>query len=181
MGENTGKVEIEWIILDVNENQIVVLSKYLVGDPQAFHDTGIVPNSVLWDKCSLRTWLHDSFYNDAFTEEQKSAIVTVKNGDYSFKAGSTDHYSMDKVYCLSSKEAEKYIKSLGKLVGTYYDYGGELAHEWWLRTNNDKCTLCVTKEGECYQVGMNNVTHLGVRPAITIDLNMVSVVSREIN
>ena len=177
LSEEPGGVEIEWIILDVEEDRIHVLSKYLLPERQAFHDTGIVPNSVKWDKCSLKAWLNDSFYNDAFTEEQKNAIVTMKNGDYSFSLGGDDSYSLDKVYCLSSKEAEKYIKSLGKLVGTYYDYG-ELADNWWLRTNNDECTLYVSYEGECNQVGSSNVSHLGVRPAMTIDLNAVSVVSR---
>lgn len=182
MSEGEGKVGFEWIILEVTDNKALVLSKYILPKLQAFNNVIDLKTAARWDSCSLRTWLNDSFYRDVFTDEQRSVIITTQVGDYDNRMGGSANYTQDKIFCLSVKEARQYINDLGLLVGTFYDTGTPMT--WWLRTeaetdmnNMGKYASFVTAEGLVETEGFHNYQEIGVRPAIWIDLNRVSVVS----
>lgn len=61
-----GKEPIEWIILDNQDGNIYMLSKYVL-DAQAF-------NIKETNDCSLDDWLNEIFCNTAFNEDEKNAI-----------------------------------------------------------------------------------------------------------
>lgn len=119
---------IEWIVLEDNVIQTVVISKYVL-DTIAYDENG---ESGEWDECSLRTWLNDTFYNEAFTDEEKAKLLThkSKNPDNDFYeeevvSGGAD--TEDKVYILNHNEICDYFnvdKSNKKSFG--YEAGKNL-------------------------------------------------------
>ena len=66
-----GKEPIEWIVLEVQNDKMLLLSKYVL-DASYFDEKQEV---AFWDTCTLRTWLNDSFLNDAFNDKQQQSIV----------------------------------------------------------------------------------------------------------
>ena len=69
--EGTDQTPIEWIVLDVQDEKALLLSRYgLDAKPYNKEYTDIT-----WEKCSLRTWLNDEFMKSAFTPKERSAIL----------------------------------------------------------------------------------------------------------
>ena len=114
----TDDTPIEWIVLDVKGNKALLISRFgLDAMPYNTSDTGIT-----WENCTLRSWMNNEFYNRAFTNKERGAILTtsVENGSsqgfdwywYSLRAernpyGGGD--TKDKVFLLSYAEAKKYF------------------------------------------------------------------------
>ena len=108
-----GPEEIEWIVLDVNGGKSLLLSKY---------GLDVIPynkeyRAVSWDDCTLRIWLNNTFINQAFTKEEKSAILqtSVENGkeqnykgwERTAKTGGSS--TQDSIFLLSAAEAIEYL------------------------------------------------------------------------
>lgn len=128
---------IEWYVLTQEDGKALLLSVHAL-DTRPFNDS-----PATWDNSSLRTWLNDEFYQDAFTaDEQKEIQLThLHNGDelgYGTAAGrDTD----DHVFLLSASEAEKYLSDNETTTsptqyalsqGAYTNDKGDCA--WWLRS-----------------------------------------------
>ena len=75
-----GLEPIEWIILKIEDDRMMLISKYAL-DGQPFHDT---KEPVTWGDCSLRKWLNSEFYNNAFSPEEQELILLsdVSNASY---------------------------------------------------------------------------------------------------
>ena len=156
-----GPEEIEWIVLDVDDNKALLLSKYGL-DAKQYNKAY---EGVTWETCSLRSWLNDEFLKAAFTEEEQSAILLTdvdnsKSQGYDGWAGWPDDVisgndTQDKIFLLSVAEAKKYfdisMKNKNNLkarcVPTAYAIAngasinkewktadGEIAGRWWLRS-----------------------------------------------
>lgn len=80
--EENGKEEIEWEVLSVEADRILLLSKYAL-DSKQYH---FEKTSVTWENCSLRKWLNNDFKNIAFSSEEQKEImcVTVVNEDNAY-------------------------------------------------------------------------------------------------
>lgn len=101
---------IEWLILERDGLNALVVSKYGL-DAQPYN---ISCTDVTWEKCTLRTWLNDTFYNKAFSADEQAAILTTnvdnsKNQCYSGWNTSGGNNTQDKVFLLSYAEANKYF------------------------------------------------------------------------
>lgn len=105
----TSDEQIEWIVLDSEGTKLLLLSKYIL-DAGSYN----IGNSVdyrTWDNSPVREWLNSSFYDIAFSREEKNAIllthnVTSPNPDWGSEGGEdTD----DNVFLLSIDEANKYF------------------------------------------------------------------------
>ncbi len=106
---DNGKEPIRWIVLSRTDTELFVLSKYGL-DIHAYNDE---ETKVTWRTCSLRKWLNNDFYNEAFEYAEKKQIkkTKLKNGnnpEYGTKGGKT---TKDKVFVLSWEEIEN--KSYG--------------------------------------------------------------------
>lgn len=127
LDDQQGKDSLEWIILKKSGDKIFVLSRYLLREQVSF---GKNTNrgkmvGVAWEKSYLRNWLNDSFYNEAFTQEQKDAIcVTTLGFEYT---GTYQGICQDKVFCLGVSEAENYKDFLKTTF-----YGSETSTKRWL-------------------------------------------------
>lgn len=66
-----GKEPIEWLILQSEGDEVLLMSRYAL-DCQSYNKTS---KSITWQSCTLRTWLNSTFYDAAFSQEEKAAIT----------------------------------------------------------------------------------------------------------
>ena len=106
---NGSKSPIEWLALDVNENEALLVSRYGL-DCKEYHN---VFTDITWEDCDLRKWLNNDFIKLAFSEEEakKIKVSELKNEDnpeYLTRGGNN---TKDRIFCLSINEAEHYFGS----------------------------------------------------------------------
>ena len=172
-----GWEDIEWLVLDKQGNNVLVVSRYAL-DCQLFN--GSMTNAT-WDTSSVRSWLNDTFYYDAFTSSERNRILSTtvtadKNPSFPTYAGSTTY---DRIFLLSISEANWYFGSdAGRLCkGTAYCYaqGAYVGNDgncwWWLRTpgNRNGSAANVGSAGGIHYDGNDADSAAGaVRPAMWI-------------
>ena len=102
-----GKEDIEWRIISKEVGRVLVISEYGL-DSQKYHNT---TGDITWETSSLREWLNGDFRDEAFTDEEKSAIPLerIKNNDNSSYDIPGGNDTNDYLFCLSYEEAETYF------------------------------------------------------------------------
>lgn len=135
-----GMEPIEWIVLERQDDELLLISKYIL-DVQKYNKKFEGTN---WADCDLRTWLNDTFLNNAFGSIQEHIVEsTIFSPDVENAIG-TETYNgggetIDKVYLLSSEEAVTYFATNQDrtAIGTEY-VTAKLNHDgnliWFLRT-----------------------------------------------
>lgn len=178
---SNGKELIEWLALAKENNRVLVISDKAL-DCRAFDTSG---KYVTWEKCSLRKWLNNDFFNTAFSDDEKAAIPTVtvladKNSTYNTDPGNA---TQDQVFLLSIVEAKKYFSSDSARQCSPTDYavanGAYKSNDnvcwWWLRSPGDiqSTVAFINYDGSVYKFGNSAYRDYddAVRPAmwITID------------
>ena len=188
-----GKEDIEWLVLDKQDDKILVISKY--GLDAKPYNKG--EKDITWEKCTLRSWLNKDFYNSAFSAYEKQSVfqTTVsadKNPEYSTDPGNS---TTDNVFLLSINEANKYFSSdsarqcaptdyaiaQGAYANSNYKIDGKAACWWWLRSPGGFQSLAasVLSSGSVYYEGgvfydsdynIVSFDRACVRPALWINL-----------
>ncbi len=115
--QDNGDESIEWIVLDVKDDKSMLISKYGL-DSLPFDK---LHKADTWENCSLREWLNTEFYNKAFNDRERKAILssdvgnnTTQGSDY-VNTPSLNHNSnniKDIVSILSYSECETYDNCL---------------------------------------------------------------------
>ena len=176
---SNGKEDIEWLVLEVNEGKLFVISKYAL-DCIAYN---INYAKVTWNTCTLHQWLNDEFFYSAFDEVKQSMISTAnvsadKNPEYSTNPGTA---TKDKVFILSLTEAKKYFSSSSECACQPTKHalanGAKVNQSngnctWWLRTpgSNKNFASCVNDFGFVYERGFDvNRGDYTIRPVMWID------------
>ena len=96
----TGKMPIEWLILDKCGDEITLVTKDLI-DCHEFCEK----ICTSWKDSDIRTWLNDEFMNKAFSKnEQKFLVSKTIDSDYGDTSDGKFVTTNDKVYLLSSKD-----------------------------------------------------------------------------
>lgn len=174
-----GPEPIEWIVLRNKSNQLYVMSKYGL-DNKPYHDR---KESVTWENCSLREWLNNEFYNEAFSSEEKAMIIETEliNQDnpyyYNTEGGNN---TFDKVFLLAYNEFEPQSFGFqrcsstvyGELQGIYIDSQWITQCIWWLRTPGiSEDTACFgAKDLGAQNCGKPvNCDGIAVRPCIMLE------------
>ncbi len=167
------KEPIDWIVLDVKDNTMLVTSKYCL-DCKQFNEGS---TSNVWAASTIRTWLNSNFFFTAFNPEIQNKVIPTDTGDA----------VMDKVFLLSTVEADKYFDSpkareaipteYAVLQGAKHDndiYGGPCW--WWLRTpgSNPECVADIRSGGAINTEGypVNSIT-FAVRPALWVETSVL--------
>ena len=99
-----GKEPIEWIILKVDNERAYLLSRYAL-DNGAYKKGKKV---YLWEQSELRRWLNETFYNNAFSEDEKILLVEMEVYDYKdmvtvFSTDETWQYNPEILLCKPSQ------------------------------------------------------------------------------
>ena len=108
--KSMGKEAIEWQVLTLVDGKALLISRYCL-DCRPFHDDR--HEAVTWEKSSLRSWLNSTFYDNAFSGEEKERILAITVGADKNPSFGTDPggITTDKVFLLSAVEAGRYFAS----------------------------------------------------------------------
>ena len=162
--------DIEWIILDKTADKILVVSKYAL-DCQRYHRQN---ESVTWETCSVRTWLNSTFYNAAFSADEKQRILTTKDTETSVQ---------DKIFLLSIDELEEYFSDKSERICRATSYAIDqnayvnpsTGGSWWLlRTEGESShhVMSVNSDGKIDYEGGKVASDRGtVRPVMWLDIS----------
>lgn len=170
--EDNGAEPIEWIVLDIDSEKTLLLSKYVLTED--FYDLDASPQTS-WYTSDIFQWLNSDFINSAFSEAERKQIINseygnvfllsfdeaVKYFDMTFvqethaiqKFEYTCYYSQDALgvptqYVIENniddKEMtqERYDKLVEKDIVYDTSVVGEVYIPYWLRTQVDGDTSC---------------------------------------
>lgn len=176
--ESNGKEEIEWFILDKQEDKMLVISRYAL----EYLPYNTEQKKVTWETCSLREWLNSTFYEVAFDSEEQRLILN----------------TTDRVFLLSMEEARSYFAGdvnnwiaeddARACQGTSYCYAkGAVKGDstgtcwWWLRSpgSNPDSAAGVYIGGGIDDMGSMYSYEEAVRPAMWISLEPEEVKTTE--
>jgi len=173
-----GKEAIEWIVADKDGLSLCLVSKYAL-DCLPYKSSG---PAVPWETCSLRTWLNSTFINTAFSSEEQALIATttISPGKEEYLSNPSLNDTQDKVFLLSTTEADEYFPFSEEKVCVPTEYaiaqGADTGFydvcDWWLRPFGYNYAY-VYKHGEVRISATNGINNdsYGVRPALWITLD----------
>ena len=195
-GDDTNGTEpLEWIVLDIQENRALLLSKYVI-DTHQYHNS---LEAITWENCETREWLNSTFLEEVFSDKERNAILlthvdnsSLQDDPYYTRADSGND-TEDYVFYLSSFEARKYIQSdafrAGEATKWALQHNAVVADgiktEWFLRSaglGEDRvCTICDTGMPVAAKVFYSGNTYgVGDRPAMWVDLTSEGIQTAEV-
>lgn len=163
---SNGKEDIAWIVLYDDSGRKLLLSQSCL-DCQPYNEQNAPTN---WAKCTLRTWLNDDFYWEAFNDKEQEClylpVIRTENSED----------SRDYVFLLSMAEANLYLDLFENGLFTEYAIrqgaGKDLQH-WWLRdTHNGAYNFGATSYKGKVIADLGAQVHydgVAVRPCIWVD------------
>ena len=190
--QNDEKEPIKWRVLSVDGDDAFLMTDQILDWQQWNDKQGEFP-VVTWKDTTLRAWLNQSFYQEAFTENEKLAVkeTTITNegdskNEYLIPDGED---SVDKVYLLSKTEAgnsnyglpDEFLGDM-KRTAECTEYAKALRpsdiswglNSWWLRTGgyfvDGAGTESVGIIGSEEYITIKD--YRGIRPVIHIDCSM---------
>jgi len=182
-----GPEPIQWLVLATEENEALVVST--LGLDTFPYDS--LQEKVVWENSSIRTWLSDTFYKNAFTAGEKQAIAEktiLQHINTGYPHCNQGNSTADPVFLLSTEEYISYLYNNEKIDPQYregipsdyvvdkgvnvYDYHEGPRSWWWLRTSsnyNDKACFVSAMGSKDVYVGYPINTSGGmIRPAMWI-------------
>ena len=186
--ESNGAEEIFWYVCKIEDGKALLASISLL-DCQKYNTDRV---EVVWETCSLRAWLNEDFYKQAFSEDEQTiineSIVINSENTYDNRNGGND--TLDKVFILSMKEVDEYLPDYfmyghatnyalaqGCDTSSYRGHEGTQAENssvWWVRTPGASSygAIMVDYEGKFVTNGHVVDEDKGIRPAVWITLDI---------
>ena len=194
--QNDEMTPIRWRILSRNGDDAYVIADQVL-DAKPYNEKY---TNVTWETCTLRTWLNEEFYNNAFTSEEQETVIeqtlVKKDNEVHDTEGGND--TTDKVYLASIADMENADYGFQSdidfydqaRIGTATAYArsqgayanGEMGSWWWLRSPvNDPWYTSYVYDNGCVLIYGSNVGDAsgGVRPALHLNLSSPLVHSAE--
>lgn len=181
---SNGKEDILWQVLDISGDEIYLISVYAL-DQIDFDNYG---GELTWDTCTLRTWLNDTFYNEAFDANEKTLIidsyVTADKNSYYDRASGRD--TIDKIFLPSIYELRHYYRNdegrtchptayLKSMSSVWYDKD---TNQCWYTTRttgmDDTRVALVHWEGGFFWRGDKTDSANPIRPAMRISASALA-------
>ena len=173
---SNGKEDLEWQVLDKDENRLFVISRYAV-DFQQYHFENV---PVTWETCSLRKWLNGTFVATAFTPGEQAMIptVTVTASKHFLNGTSAGNSTEDKVFLLSLSEVSTYYPDYLDRGCTLTPYAEAKSTDrselwWWTRSPGNYgylATYIQSSTGGSFTITVD--TRAAIRPTLWIDLSL---------
>lgn len=160
--QENGKESIEWLVLDEQDGKKFLLSKYALDCMPS--DYGENSNTYTWEENSLRNWLNNEFFNEAFSDSEikricntkvyaeypEDEIETPSSSEHIYYIHDNKKYVNDSLFLLSILEVQKYFnapnnsllcKATKYAKANSYDINYRKEKDfyvwWWLRNNNN--------------------------------------------
>ena len=183
--QNTHKAgvePIEWYILENRDGNTLLLSRY--GLDNVKYNESWEPTT--WETTQVRGWLNGSFYNEAFTADEKKNIILSKVSADNNPAidSNPGNDTNDYVFLLSVPEVDKYLKNdprkncvvteFAASKGAHSTSGSK--YGWWLtRTpgKDQRYVVAVFDSGEFYNLNEVSCQFNVLRPAVWVKTNTV--------
>ena len=157
-----GGKPIRWRVLDQQGDQRLLLAEEILARLPYNKDY----DNTYWQTSSLRRWLNQTFFQQAFSFQERAHIINTRlqnlpNPRYRTSSGGV---TVDKIFLLSIEELERYLpRNEDRAMGCW----------WWVRTPgmNILSAVGVYEDGSLYDTGINvHFKEAGVRPAMWIRL-----------
>jgi hypothetical protein len=176
---SNGAEALQFIVLDKQEDSLLLLSRLTI-DHQPYYPEWAY---ITWETSSIRSWLNDTFYEEAFSEEEQEQIqeVELTNPDNPRYGTSGGNETTDKIFLLSIDEVKQYLPSYeSRKAGITEAYSREDEDDtfslegydhWWLRSPGVALSLAalVSNRGAIYLEGTSlSEDRIGVRPALWV-------------
>lgn len=206
VGLEDKKEKIRWRILNVcdingdgkNDEALLVATKLVDYLPFSNYDGACHFFETTWEKCSLRNWLNNDFYNAAFTKKERLCIkergIVTKSNTYE---GQKTEETKDKVFLLSSNEIQEmnygfekfytltehtsngyvFEHEISQLLVFEDDVKSEDIRYWWLRSNPERggAIDVVDSNGYYHKESISyDQEWVGVRPVIYVDISSIN-------
>lgn len=175
-----GPEPIEWFVMGEDDGLLLLLSKNVL-DSVPYHETA---ENVTWADCTLRNWLNETFYPDAFSQDEKtlvakSVVTTADNPASHAKGGEKTE---DYVFILSFNEllvcsaVNPSMEEISAAPTRYaiaqgVEYNSDWkSASWWIRMPgmDQSCAgYCDVTGSPLYNCPVSR-KGLGVRPAIWV-------------
>ncbi len=138
---------IPWEVLDNDGSNVLLVSEHIL-DTRAYHSA----DEATWSESDLRAWLNGDFYDAAFTNLEKSALL-----------------GSDKVALLTLAQAQDtdYFDSDSARIASFSGTNSI----YWL-TGESGAAKCVTDTGTIESADATNT--YGVRPVINISISAIA-------
>ena len=172
-----GKEDIEWIVLKVEGGKAFLISEYVL-DYQPYHNR---KGEVSWETSSLRAWLNEEFFNEAFSEKEKEIVLPSTPAGYliqdhvflwSFQEAPSPVLKQDE---LRKCQATAYAKG----QGAYTTYMENVTWWWLIHTTSERVDQGPKQAFFIMHTGHESdswvTASAGVRPVLWIDLKAVSL------
>ncbi len=174
---------IEWIVLDVQDDNLFLISRYGL-DCLTYASKN---ETVAWETSYVRSWLNDQFLNAAFSREERDGILVTlvdnsKSQGYIHYDRDGGNNTLDKIFLLSYAEAWNYFfqssdrgckptKAAVKRGAFESSISGNCP--WWLRSPGytTDYVACVDVDGN--RGGNLKYGKMAVRPAMWVNSSAV--------
>lgn len=188
---------IKWKVLEYDAPRVFVVAD--CGLDSKLYSTASA--SVTWENSSIRQWLNGAFYNLAFSDGEREAILKwdVSNKDNPYYGTAGGNSTRDNVYLLSIEEVTShlygfsgddsansasrqvrtsdYAAAVGAGTSSSSGYTGNCY--WWLRSPGFSASNAayINYYGYVYRDGVSaDFSNCAVVPAMHIDLDLVQAV-----
>ncbi len=176
-----GKEHVEWIVLSIDDKEMVLLSRYgLAGSVyNNSHDI------VKWSDSALYKYLKEDFCNEAFSQYEKAVMAEISGTE-----SSVSLLTVSEALAFFSDDIQRQIEitDAAQKKGTnvnrlskvnYWDVKGYRSSWWWLRGEDESIFApIVSVDGEILmQEKYVNKPGGAVRPVIHIDLEQLQKVA----
>ena len=160
---------IEWIVLDVDGDQVTLLSKYAL-DSQKYHNGNL---RVSWQNSKLYAWLNSTFWDTAFVPAEQRMLtmpVTLPTVEQASSMPLSLRICTSTAYAIQQgADPKKCIWWLSSGSGEYQVKNGEW---WWSDTRTANCASVVMANGQVAKAGYQvNYSGKTVRPLIVIEID----------
>ena len=183
-----------WRVLRSGQGEAYMLSEYILFGAPVHGD---YDHYAGWEKSDLYAYLNNVFINDAFSQAEQGALL-IRTEDHALVTLITSNEMKDASIGFASNndrlcESTAYAKILpdppifelpvtnnkGRWKPLYIYSKGKKYSPWWSRTRSEDYQheqRRVMDEGKIGRISTGN-SDLGVRPAITVDLSLLTIAS----
>ena len=130
---DNGKEPIDWVILKIENEYALLMSKYALDWEEIFYEyePSVIRPDYHWSNSKIRETLNDTFYKEAFSDEEKNFILNtnVKTYGTRLSANPTEYeidYSLritkDKIFLLSYTDVTNSLYGFGNSLEKKYNY-----------------------------------------------------------